>query len=209
MEQNAKLRIGILGGTFNPIHIGHLILAESAYELFHLDKVMIMPSCNPPHKEVHSLVSAKQRMKMTELAIRGNHHLELSSMEMDRQGITYTFETLQQLKALQPDTEYYFIMGADSLFSFDTWKHPEIICQCSILLAAAREDMDRKKLQKQIEILTKQYNAKICILDSPRINISSQEIRKRVLEKKSIKYFVNSDVECYIYKNHLYDKNEV
>lgn len=209
MERNANLRIGILGGTFNPIHIGHLILAESAYEMFKLDKVMIMPACIPPHKEIRSWISAKQRMHMAALAICGNPHLELSPIEINRKGITYTYETLQQLKTEHPDTDYYFIMGADSLFTFDTWSHPEIICRCSVLLAAPRDDMDQEALQKQIEVLKKKYDAQIHILDTPQINISSQEIRKKVLEKRSIKYFVNSDVEFYIYQNHLYDKNEV
>ena len=116
-------KIGIMGGTFDPIHMGHLILGEKAYEQLGLDKVLFMPCGNPPHKRNRKgRATDEQRAKMVRLAIEDNPHFELSLIEMHEEGYTYTYRTLEQLNVENPDTEYYFIIGADSLYNFDTWR---------------------------------------------------------------------------------------
>lgn len=205
MQPFTKKRIGILGGTFNPIHIGHLILAEYAYEKFDLEKVFLMPAGNPPHKNLNSVITTKQRIVMTSLAIAGNKNLELSTIETDRDEITYTCDTLTCLHGQHPDTEFYFILGADSLFNIETWKNPGMICRYATLIAAVRDDMNKEEIEKQIQYLKQKYNAVVYLLDTPNIEISSKMIRSRVHDKKTIKYLVHPDVEAYIYKNKLYD----
>ena len=121
-----RKKIGIMGGPFDPIHVGHLILGEKAYEQLGLDRVWFMPSGNPPHKRNRKgQASNEQRVSMVKKAIAGNPHFELSLIEMNEDGYTYTYRTLERLKEENPDTDYYFIIGADSLYDFATWKKPE------------------------------------------------------------------------------------
>ena len=120
-----RKRVGIMGGTFDPIHIGHLILGETAYEQFDLDQVLFMPAGNPPHKRnrLHRATD-EQRSEMVRRAIASNPHFSLSLEEMNEDGFTYTYRTLERLRAEHPDTDYFFILGADSLFDFDKWREP-------------------------------------------------------------------------------------
>ncbi|SCP94992.1 nicotinate-nucleotide adenylyltransferase [Anaerobium acetethylicum] len=204
MFRDGNDRIGIMGGTFNPIHIGHLILAENAYEQFNLDRVLIMPSGKPPHKENLESASTEHRVKMAELAIGSNNHFELSLIEVESSGYTYTYETLAKLKEKNPDTEYYFIMGEDSLFDFEKWKEPAKICDKTILVVACRDVYTQADLDEQIGYIRKKYGCRIYKLDTPNIDISSSVIRKRVSKKQTIKYYVPEDVERYIYNRKLY-----
>lgn len=197
-------KIGIMGGTFNPIHYGHLFLAESAYEQLGLDKVMFMPSKNPPHKTIPGNITQEQRVEMITMAIKDNPHFELSMMELERDGITYTADTLTILTEKNKDTEYYFIVGADSLMQLHTWKRPEIICSLCTLAAANRDNMDKDELGKQIKMLHNTYNAKIKLIDMPAVRISSSDIRSKAAAGKSIKYYVTDAVEKYIINNKLY-----
>ena len=138
------MRIGIMGGTFDPIHIGHLLLGEFAYEQFHLDEVWFLPNGNPPHKEVEDTEEAlAHRVEMVRLAVRENPHFQLSLHEAKKDCHSYTYKTLQEFHALYPENEYFFILGADSLFSIEQWKYfKEIFPSCTIL-AAMRDDKDR------------------------------------------------------------------
>lgn len=138
--ENRRKKIGIMGGTFDPIHVGHLILGEKAYEQLGLDKILFMPAGNPPHKRNRKgRASDEQRVEMVNLAIQGNPHFELSLIEMNAEGFTYTYRTLETLKKQNPDTDYYFIIGADSLYNFATWMEPARICQaCTIVVATQR-----------------------------------------------------------------------
>lgn len=208
MQDQEKRKIGIMGGTFNPIHIGHLIMAENAYETFGLDQVYLMPNNIPPHKEIWPAIPKKHRLLMTELAISQNPHLELLRTEIDKNSVSYTWQTLKQLKEANPDHDYYFILGADSLFQFDTWKRPEKICSLCTILAATRHHMRTKEMEEQIEYLNSRYHGKILLMDNPTLDISSQEIREKVGRGQSIKYFVPECVEDYIYENHLYQYKE-
>lgn len=200
-----KKKVGILGGTFNPIHLGHLLLAETAKETFLLDEIMFIPSGHPYLKANKDVADKKMRLEMTRLAISSNPEFSLSSMEVEREGNTYTFETLLELKRQHPNTAFYFIMGADSLYNLDLWKHPEIICSNCVILAAVRDNKKPKDLKAQIEFLEEKYLAKIKLLPLKEITISSTDIRNRMKEKKSIRYMVPDKVIDYIIENHVYD----
>ncbi|MFA9375659.1 MAG: nicotinate-nucleotide adenylyltransferase [Lachnotalea sp.] len=204
MASEGKQKIGIMGGTFDPIHIGHLMLAEQAYDKFGLDKVLIMPAGNPPHKDNAVLGLTKHRVQMARLAIESNKHFELSLIEVERSGYTYTYETLVELKKENPEVDYYFIIGADSLLDFGKWREPFKICEYSTILVAARYNLSSIELKRQIDDVTNKYNGTIYSLETPNIDISSKLIRASISTGKSIKYYVTSDVERYIYKNNLY-----
>lgn len=148
-----------MGGTFDPIHMGHLILGEQSYEQFQLDKVLFMPSGNPPHKRDRAgRASDNQRVDMVRLAIEDNPHFELSLAEMHETGYTYTYRTLEELKEYNPDTDYYFIIGADSLFAFDEWMEPERICRACTLVVAVRDHASYAELNREIQRLSARYN---------------------------------------------------
>ena len=124
MSEKNRARIGIMGGTFDPIHIGHLILGETAYEQFHLDKVLFMPAGNPPHKKNRrGRATDEERVEMVRRAISGNEHFELSLIEMNEDGYTYTYRTLERMQQERKDADYYFIIGADTLYNFETCTH--------------------------------------------------------------------------------------
>lgn len=199
-----KKKVGILGGTFDPIHIGHLILAESAYNKFHLDHVLIMPTGDPPHKADKAITPSHHRSAMVKLAIENNPHLQYSGFELEREGTIYTAETLSLLVEQYEENEYYFIIGADSLFTIEKWNHPEKIFELSTVLAAKREDLIVKDLDEQITYLKNKYNGKLYELDIPNIGVSSTMITKNIKNNESIKYYVPSQVEEYIYHNNLY-----
>lgn len=201
MEQTRK--IGIMGGTFNPIHNGHVALADAAYKTFSLDKVLFMPSGNSYMKQ-HVLDNSK-RVSMVSKAIESISYFELSAIEVERFGNTYTSETLQQLTQQNPDVQYYFIMGADSLFHIEKWKDPEIIFQLSTLICMVRDDYNMADIKKKGAELA-QRGADILYLNMPKIDISSTDIRNRVKLHQSISELVPEKVEKYILQEHLYEK---
>lgn len=199
-----KKKIGIMGGTFNPIHIGHLILGQAALEQFQLDKVLFMPTKNPPHKSSDHILDDAVRAEMVYIAIKDNPNFELSTFEMDREGITYTADTLFQLTKQNPDEEYYFIVGADSLFYIERWKDPGMIFKLSKLLAAVRGQKSNKEMLQKIAELNETFHASVDLLNSPNIDISSTEIRERAKNGMDIQYYVTPNVAKYIQKNNLY-----
>ena len=199
-----RRRVGILGGTFDPIHIGHLILGESAWQQFSLEKVLFMPSGNPPHKKIRDGASNEQRVEMVRLAIASNPHFALSLEEMHEEGYVYTKETLRRLRAQHPDTDYFFFMGADSLLTFDSWKGPQEICDQCILTAAVRDSMDLASLDLKIGQLKEKYHADIRKLESPNLDISSHNIRSWRKEGRSIRYYVPDAVVDYILNEGIY-----
>ncbi len=197
-------KIGIMGGTFNPIHNGHLFLAEHAYEQAGLDYVLFMPTLNPPHKAGMTVESAEHRLNMVRLAIQSNPHFMMSDLELQRQGITYTSDTLKALKNEEPENEYYFIVGADSLMMMAKWMEPQTVFNLSTILAGAREQYSVEQLKEQAAYLENTYNGKIILLDMPLIEISSENIRERVIKGKSIQYYVPDEVVSYMKEHHLY-----
>lgn len=208
-----KKRIGIMGGTFDPIHIGHLILGETAYHQFQLDKILFMPAGNPPHKQAReNRATDRQRVDMVRLAIASNPHFSLSLEEMHREGYTYTYRTLERLKKQNPDTEYYFILGADSLYTFDEWREPGRILGACTILVGTRNHTSDEKLDRAIQHLEKKYQGSIQKLESLNIDISSKMIRSWIEEGRSLAYYVPDQVIDYIEKNKIYkdcDKDEV
>lgn len=197
-------KIGIMGGTFNPIHYGHLLLAENAYEQINLNKVLFMPVKNPPHKKKPVAVTEQQRVDMINLAISDNPHFELSTLELDREGVTYTADTLMILTKLNPDTEYYFIVGADSLFYMQEWKNPQVIFDHCTVIAANRDNSAEEEINHQIKYLETRYNAGIKLISMPTVQISSKNIREKIAGNKTVKYFLPDQVINYIQEHRLY-----
>lgn len=198
-----------MGGTFDPIHMGHLILGEQSYEQLQLDKVLFMPAGNPPHKRNRTgRASDCQRVDMVRLAIADNPHFELSLAEMHETGYTYTYRTLEELKEQNPDTDYYFIIGADSLFSFDEWREPGRICSACTLVVAVRDHASYAQLNQEIQRLSEKYNGHFALLDTMNIDVSSHLIRQWVQENKSLKYYIPDGVISYIEENGIYRKKE-
>lgn len=198
-------KVGIMGGTFDPIHLGHLILGEKAYEQFGLDKVLFMPSGNPPHKRNREgRATLDQRIEMVRLAIKGNPHFELSLEDACEEGYSYTKETLTRLKSNHPDTEYYFIMGADSLFSFEDWREPDQIAKLAVLVTAVRDHVKMTEMKTQIAHLNRIFDADIRILSTPNMDISSQMLREWIREGKSVRYYVPYLVAEYIHEHGIY-----
>lgn len=198
-------KTGILGGTFNPIHNGHLIIAEEIREAFKLDRVLFIPSGNPPHKSKKVVIDKEHRFNMVSEAIKGNVFFEISRIEVEREGYTYTIDTLKKLRKLQKnDVLLYYIVGADVLYDLAKWKDYELVFKECEFIAALRPGFETEEFEKHIEYLKDKYEAKIKKAYIPLIDISSTEIRKRVKEGRSIKYLVPESVENYIKKNRLY-----
>jgi nicotinate-nucleotide adenylyltransferase len=192
-----KKRIGILGGTFDPIHTGHLVLAQQLLERFQLEKVIFMPAATPPHKEDQELSSAHHRFEMTKEAIEDNPRFEISDIELKREGKSYTIDTITALKKLHPDSDLYLLAGSDVLTELDTWKDPDRIFQEIKVVIGIRPgydkiDLDNRFFQKSI---TSEING---------LHVSSTQIRHRVKDGRSIKYLVPLKVEEYIKAKGLY-----
>lgn len=197
-------KVGIMGGTFNPIHNGHLFLAEHAYEQAELDYVLFMPTMNPPHKADMTIVSAEHRINMVREAIKDNPHFIISDFELNRPGITYTSDTLKALKENEPDTDYYFIVGGDSLMMMAHWMDPQTVFDLSTIIAGGREQCSQEQLEAQVKYLENEFNGKIILLDMPLIELSSEKVRKRMSKGKSINYYVPDKVATYIKEHNLY-----
>ncbi len=198
-----KKRVGIFGGTFDPIHMGHLIVAETIMDEFHLDKVVFIPAAVPPHKLDKQISPAKHRYMMTMLATCSNPRFQVSDMEMHRQGPSYSRDTLAQLiEEHGRDTEFYFIVGADSVENLHTWNRiDELLTMCHFIGASRPGCMpDMEKIAQRFGPLAE----KIHCLETPELEISSTEIRHRVGQKRTIRYIVPETVEQYIYKEKLY-----
>ena len=197
--------IGILGGTLDPIHNGHLMIAECARDQLNLDEVWFMPTGNPPHKSNQNISPNEVRKEMIELAIEDNNNFKFSDFEYKRDGIIYTSDTMRLLKNAYKDTDFYFIMGADSLMYFKDWHKPEeIVLYCNLVVAG--RDNDDSELLREVAILEDKYNINIHVLKSPKICISSSDIRDYINNKFSIKYMVPDSVERYIKNKNLYVK---
>lgn len=197
-------KIGIMGGTFNPIHNGHLMLAREAFGQCGLDQVLFMPCGVPYMKAGRKVESGRTRAEMTALAIRDMPEFALSTVELEQRGNTYTYQTLEQLRRAHPDARYYFILGADSLFHMTDWKYPERIFASCRILAAVRDDKTAEEMEAQIRLLEKEYHAGIRLLRTDRVDISSSQIRQKVAAGESIAREVPEPVRIYIESKGLY-----
>lgn len=206
---DAKRHIGIMGGTFDPVHNAHLMLARQAYEQYALDEIWMLPNGNPPHKRDTRKADMECRMEMLRLAIAGIPYLRLCDLERSDAEYHYTYETLGHLKEQHPDTVFYFIMGADSLFEFDQWKEPGIISRECILLAAVRDQHARGQIENRIRELKERYGAEIHILDTPSMDIASADIRECLAAGKSVSHVLPEAVEAYIRQKGLYGAEKI
>lgn len=197
-------KIGIMGGTFNPIHNGHLLLAECAREQYQLDKVLFIPTGHSYLKEDEEVLDSAVRADLTLLAIKGHPDFELSAIEIEREGNTYTYETILELKKRIPDCSLYFILGADCLFTIEKWKNTEIIFENAIILAAIREGFDTKEFLEKADSLKREFQAEIEFVYLPQFDVSSTRIRGKIKENKSIRYLVPDSVAEYIKNFKLY-----
>lgn len=200
--ENSK--IGIIGGTFDPIHYGHLIAAQWAKEELNLDKVIFMPAANPPHKESQKITDEKYRYAMVSLAIKDNRDFLISDHEIKRGGKSYTIDTLKHFKKVYPDSELYFIMGLDSLLSLNTWRDVEGLMKLCTFVVATRPGYAIEPDDKIYEKLPEGIGEKVRFLEIPGIEISSTLIRERLKQGKSIKYLVPEVIERFIYENNIY-----
>lgn len=198
-------KIGIMGGTFDPIHIGHLQLAEQALTEWKLDFILFVPNHTPWMKQDRAVTEAGRRTAMVKLAIEGHPRFRLSTVEIDAGGNSYTWQTLETLKAQYPGDTFFFILGADSLLSIEKWAHPEKIFENAVILAAVRDDCDMELLQKQKEHLSDCYHGKIALLSMPLVDISSTRIREEFYKCEDIRSMVPCKVAEYISQNHLYN----
>lgn len=200
--------IGILGGTFDPIHIGHKKLGIEAIKQFNLSEIWIIPAFNPPHKTLKNLTSYEDRLNMIRLAIENLSQFKILEIEKMRGGKSYTSETLKELVSLYPKTRFSFIMGADSLYEIEDWHKPEEVMKFARLLVALRTyDKAYKSLIEQVDYLKEKYNADIEIISYNKINISSNEIRSLVSQNKDYSALVEERVKKYIESNKLYKGN--
>jgi nicotinate-nucleotide adenylyltransferase len=206
-KNNSGKKVGILGGTFDPIHTAHLIIAEAAYDAFGLDEVLLMPSGHSYFKDKRSqkVLSPEIRYAMVCEAAADNPHFTPSDFEIQREGNTYTYETLRGLREQHPENHYYFIVGADSIRDILTWKNPESIFADCTLLAALREDgIPTEEFLREVENLRTNHGADIYTLEIPAIGISSTDIRNRVKNGRTIHYLVPERVERYIIETGIY-----
>lgn len=199
------MRTGILGGTFDPIHLGHLITAENALDGAGLDRVILMPTGCSYFKEDQKVTAPQLRYEMTRLAAGDNPRLVVSDMETTRPGNSYTADTLRELRETYPGDELYYIVGADTLVLMSLWRAPEeIFSLCHVLVETRADEIAGKGLLEEIEALRDKYGADITILPARNIAISSTEIRSRVRDGLSIRYLVPAAVENFIREQGLY-----
>ncbi len=188
------MKIAILGGTFNPIHNGHLALANTALETLFLDKVLFMPCYIPPHKDINEVVSADDRLSMIEYAIAGNAKLEASRLEINRRNVSYSVETVSFMKKIYPkNTELFFLAGSDSVKTLEAWKNiDKMLSMCKFVVGV--------RPGNTVDI----KNTHIAIMPMAPVEISSSKIRKTIKDGKSIKGFVPQEVANYIKQANLY-----
>jgi nicotinate-nucleotide adenylyltransferase len=190
-------KIGILGGTFDPIHLGHLVLAEQVKERLKLDQVVFIPCLRSPHKTRQKLSPAEVRFRMTQLAVEGNPSFSVSDIELKRKGLSYTVDTLKELKGLYPKSQIYFLTGSDVVDELDTWKDPQRLYRLAKVVIATRPGFDQFDRRNR-------FAKKSIVVPITGMDVSSSEIRRRVKKGKSVKYLVPSGVEDYIRKKKLY-----
>ena len=208
-QQKHRKKIGLMGGTFDPIHIGHLILGEAAWRQFCLDEVWFLPAGNPPHKQNRAgRASDRERVDMVQLAIQSNPHFVLSLIEMNKDGYSYTYRTLERLHVQVPDADWYFIMGADSLTDFDTWREPQRIADACRIVVATRNQMEPATFRTLLEKRREEFHHDFLELDTPNLDISSKHLREMIRSGESIRYYTPANVIDYIRQNRIYSIQE-
>lgn len=203
------MKIGIMGGTFDPIHNGHLMLGEYAYRQFKLDKIWYMPNGCPPHKNNAKIGSdALRRAEMVELAIKSTPYFLLQDYEIKKDTVSCSYATLEHFNEAYPDDTFYFIIGADSLFAIERWVNPDRVLKACTILAAYRDDKNNKKImEEQIQMLQEKYQANIHLLETPVMDVSSSSLREMIQDQKDVSSYLPKEVEAYIRANNLYSND--
>lgn len=186
------MRIGILGGTFNPPHIGHLVLAQEAHAQLGLDRVVFMPVFQPPHKPLHDDPGPEARLELCELATAKDERLAVSRLEIDRGGPSYTVDTLRTIHDRSPGDDLTFIVGGDVAQGLPTWREPEAVLELATIAVAEREEIRRRDITEQVGRL--RGADRLVFFEFPRMDISSSSLRRRVREGRPIRYLVPDDV---------------
>lgn len=203
LEENKPLKIGILGGTFDPIHYAHLATAEFIRDKYKIDKILFIPTGNPPHK-LGIKTDKYDRYNMVLLATRSNDNFITLDLEVERHKSTYTVDTLKDLKKIYPKAELFFITGADAICEVETWKDVEDNFRLATFIAATRPGISLLKAQEKIEQLEKRYGTKIISVYVPSLDISSTYIREQLEDGKTVKYLIPEEVDLYLKENNLY-----
>jgi len=200
------MRLGLFGGSFDPIHVGHLLLAESAREQCQLEQVWFLPAAVPPHKMGRQLTSGEMRIEMLDLAIGGHPGFSVSDHEIDRGGVSYTVRTLNHFRAEDPDGELFFILGADMLADLPNWREAAMVCELALPIVACRGGNAEPDFGCLTGVVRSERIEEIRRhrIESPLIELSSSEIRRRVAEGSSIRYRTPRAVEKYIETHGLY-----
>lgn len=197
-------KIGVLGGTFDPFHKGHFMLAKTAYSQFSLDEVWIMPNGNPPHKREIEQTDFEIRCEMIQMAISEASYMVLCDVEGSEDCYHFTYQTLGKFHELYPEDEFYFIIGADSLRDFPTWREPGEIAKLCTLLVACRDEAGIADLKDKIHEMEQRYGAKCLIMNSPKVDAASSEIRAKLSRGEDISAYVGDNVWDYIKRKKLY-----
>jgi nicotinate-nucleotide adenylyltransferase len=194
--------IGILGGTFNPPHIGHLVMVQEALHQLALDRVVLMPVAHPPHKEAPEDPGAAVRLELCRLAVADAEHVEVSDLEIERGGASYTVDTLRALHERVPEHALTFIVGGDMAHSLPSWREPEAVLDLARLAVAERDGLRRDDIAERLEPL--HSGDRVAFFDMPRIDLSSSAIRSRVAAGRPIRYLVPDSVIAAIRSRSLY-----
>ena len=198
------MKIGILGGSFDPIHNGHINMAVCAYKEFNLDKVIFMPAAHSPNKDENSMTSFEDRYEMCRLALEEYDYLEVSDFENTFSERSYTYRTLTKYKELHPKDDLYFIMGGDSLDYFEDWAHPEIISSLCTILAVVRDGFDHQAMQHKKHYLESMFPCNIEFVHCSQMDISSTQIRQNFYHDANIQKYIPAKVVDYIIQHKLY-----
>lgn len=198
-------RIGIMGGTFNPIHYGHLVAAEWSREALDLSRVFFIPSAQPPHKDAAGIVSAEHRLQMVKLALTDHAQFEALDIELQRSGPSYTVDTLEELSRRLINSELYFIMGMDAFLDLPDWKDPARIAAISRLVVVTRPGYGFQ-LDAAYDTILSRPHRQLIQLEIPGLHISASDIRHRIASSRTVRYLLPADVEAYIYHHQLYRK---
>lgn len=197
-------KLVVFGGTFSPPHIGHLLLAQNALYELNADKIVFMTSGNPPHKDSETVIDKKHRYEMVKLLTADNDAFVVSDLEVNSDEKSYTADTLLKLKEIYKDTEIYFIVGLDSFYDIEKWYRPDLIFKRCIIAVSLRGGFDAKGFEEKAHYYKSEYDAKIVKILMPVIEISSSDIRRRIIEGKPVKYMLTKEVLEYIEMNDLF-----
>jgi nicotinate-nucleotide adenylyltransferase len=198
------LRLGILGGTFNPPHIGHLVCAQEAHAQLDLDRVVLMPAGVPPHKQVADDPGPEARLELCERAVEGDKRFAVSRLELDRPGRSYTVDTLKALRESSPQDDLTFIVGGDMARSLPSWREPEAVLELATVAVAERAGSEREQIRAELAPLEPAASARVRFFEMPRIDVSSSLVRARVAAARPIRYLVPEPVAAAIAEHGWY-----